>query len=114
MFEGRGVPPPFWICRVKTNIRNSGIIPQPELWEQSPGKNPMKQKKNARSRIRTGEPLREWTLNPSPLTWLGDPRVIKIVGQAEIKMISRQVAGKPASYISTLVTTPWILSDGSR
>jgi hypothetical protein len=36
---------------------------------------------NARSRIRTGEPLREWTLNPSPLTWLGDPRtiVLKVV-----------------------------------
>ncbi len=27
------------------------------------------QKQNARSRIRTGEPLREWALNPSPLTY---------------------------------------------
>ena len=29
---------------------------------------------HARGRIRTGELLRERTLNPSPLTWLGNPR----------------------------------------
>ena len=30
----------------------------------------------ARGRIRTPEPLREWTLNPSPLARLGNPRTI--------------------------------------
>ncbi len=31
--------------------------------------------KNAGGGIRTHELLREWALNPSPLTWLGNPRI---------------------------------------
>ena len=30
---------------------------------------------NAGGGIRTHELLREWALNPSPLTWLGNPRL---------------------------------------
>ena len=66
---------------------------------------------DAREGIRTLELLRDWTLNPAPLTWLGNPRFVVIYWcWRDIEIIG--ISNKN-NYISTRVTTPWILSDGS-
>jgi hypothetical protein len=48
---------------------------------------------DARDRIRTGEPLREWTLNPSPLAGLGNPRAERAFREE----ISRTLALSPGN-----------------
>jgi hypothetical protein len=68
---------------------------------------------DAREGIRTPELLQDWTLNPAPLTWLGNPRFCPVYWcWRDIEIIACE-PDTNNDYISTLVTTPWILSDGS-
>lgn len=43
---------------------------------------------DARGGIRTPELLRDWTLNPAPLTGLGNPRLVHSVCQHFLKMFA--------------------------
>jgi hypothetical protein len=58
---------------------------------------------NARGAIRTHELLRDWTLNPAPLTWLGNSRILIL--------INKNLAGQPSydiAYVAAAIVVLFV------